>query len=143
MNAINNKLTAAEGDISALDDALKAIVGMPDQTTLQKINNLEATIAMDLNASLLQANGITDPAEQTKLVDAIKALITIAQKIEAGIPTAVTAGRFQMRKPMTDADFNALSKELKPKAIRAIFDNAMKMKSGNVELDKAFAHAAH
>jgi hypothetical protein len=141
VNAINGKLTLASADLSAMDVALMAVSGSPDQTTLGKLDSLEASVSSNLNDALLQANGIKDQATQTTIVNSVQALIATAQEIQALIPASVTPGQPPaMRNRLTPTDLKSISNKLKSKAIKAAFNAAIKP-TGNPIVDAAFAPA--
>lgn len=145
--SINSKLTAAGTDATALSAIVKALQGTPDQTTLQHINDLETSIASNLNDSLLQANGITDVATQTKVTTSIQQLMADVQAIQNAIPVAVnpkvapTGARFKFRKAMSDQEMKQLGVKLSPKAIKSNWNKVVTAKTGNSTVDSAFSAA--
>jgi hypothetical protein len=136
--AINGDLAKGQTDLTAIQGILVAVVGTPDQTTLGKLNALETTLSTELNAALLQANGISDPAAQQQIIAEVNVLIATAQKIESLIPTTVVAGKFEFRHPLTPAQVKVLAAQLTPSAIKASF-NAAIVPTGNAAVDNAFA----
>lgn len=143
-SAINAKLNTAATDLSAVDAALQGITGAPDQTTLGKISGLESAVTANLNDALLQANGISDEATRTTIVNSVQTLIATALQIQALIPVPAPAAPGQpqaMRKIPSRSEQAKAKAALNPKQIRATFQAALRP-TGNPTVDAAFAKAA-
>lgn len=141
-NDITKGLNAVDSDLPLLSSALTAYNTSPSATQLGKINSLVTAIQQNLNTSVLQANGITDPTTQTQVLQAIQELQQDFQQLQALVPSSSTTSGAAQLKLLKKADLQAAQAYLAPDAIKARMHAIAARQTGNAEVNKAFGKLA-